>query len=203
MNKDKFFSLLDKVMDTILLSLLILTFSLPIITIVASFSAGIHVFHQKTTGVASGNLFQLFIANFKASFFKGLIAEVILCFFYLLGLLNFEIAQTTTRLTSILIYSLSIFFLMVITFSMINYMFVMTTKEEPVKEMLRKSIIMTFVKFPYSFVIGICYFIFIGSSIIFPPLIIISIGAVCYLHQKYGSKIWKSAWQPTSEAAHM
>lgn len=203
MNKEKLFSLLDKVMDTILLSLLILTFSLPIITLVASFSAGIHVFHQKSTAVASGNLFQLFIANFKASFLKGLIAEIILCFFYFLGLLNLEIAQMTSRLTSILLYSLSIFFLMVITFSMINYMFVMTAKEEPVKEMVRKSILMTFVKFPYSFVIGICYFVFIGSSILFPPMIIITIGAVCYLHQKYGRKIWKSAWQPSSGGAHL
>src|SRR4051794_5368275 len=113
MNKEKFFSLLDKVMDTILLSLLILTFSLPIITIVASFSAGIHVFHQKSIGVASGNLFQLFIANYKASFLKGFIAEIILCFFYFIGLFNLEIAQTTTRSISIMIYSMTIFFLTV------------------------------------------------------------------------------------------
>ncbi|MFZ7946247.1 DUF624 domain-containing protein [Neobacillus sp. 19] len=193
--KGKIWLWLDKVMDIILLSLVILLFSLPVVTMLASFSAGIQVFRKKQAGQVSENVFRLFFISFKAIFFKGLIGELMLCLFYFIGLVNIEIARTAAHSMSIFIYSITAFFLLVITLSAINYMIVMPDKERSMKEMLKNSLIMTFVKFPYSFSIGICYVVLVLSCIIFPPIMIVMIGTVSFIHQRFGRKIWNAAGQ--------
>jgi len=193
--KEKLWLWLDKVMDIVLLSLLILIFSLPIITMMASFSAGIQVFRKKQAGFVSDNVFRLFFISFKSIIFKGLIGQLVLGLFYFIGLVNVEIARTAAHSISIFIYSITAFFLLVITLSAINYMIVIPDKERSIKEMLRNSLIMTFVKFPYSFSIGICYVVLVLLIIIFPPIMIVTIGTVSFIHQRFGRKIWNTAGQ--------
>ncbi|MFJ7724651.1 DUF624 domain-containing protein [Neobacillus sp. NPDC097160] len=193
--KEKLWLWLDKVMDIILLSLVILIFSLPVITMLASFSAGIQVFRYKQTGQVSDNVFRLFFISFKAVFFKGLIGELVLGLFYYIGMVNIEIARTAGQSMSIFIYSITAFFMLVITLTAINYMIVMPDKERSMKVMLRNSLIMTFVKFPYSFTISICYVALVLSIIIFPPIMIVTIGTVSFIHQRFGKKIWNATGQ--------
>ena len=194
--RDWVYEKLGQLGDVAVLGLLILFFSLPIITIIPSLSAGIEIFHHKRKYGYISNITQTFFSYFKSILLKGVVCQIIIVFISCIGYLNIEIANTFANYKSVFIYAITIFFLFIAISTTLNFMFVIGGKDVlTTRELLKSSLLLVFVRFPLLIILLAYYFIFILITWIFPPILILTVCLICYLHYKLEFKIWEPIYK--------
>lgn len=190
--KEKLYSLLDKLMNIIVISLVLIIGSLPIITMLPTFSAvlgTIHFFNKKGEWESYPAAFKYY---FKKYFKQSFLCQLLLMFVFVIGRINLSLLETLPSALKLMVYSITLFFSCLVLLIIFNNVFsFLVYPEKMFLERLKMSLLMTIIKLPYSLLL--LMMIMVGSIFIFwlPSTIIIILGSLFMLYGLIEKKIWK------------
>ncbi|NGP46197.1 hypothetical protein G4V62_15015 [Bacillaceae bacterium SIJ1] len=208
MTVHKLYSWLNRMIDIVILSLLILLTSLLVVTVCSSLMAGVGTFHFRRKIESTGNLFETYFMYFKKSLGAGIVAQCALMLIYVIGYVNLQIANTIPEWQGVLVFALSTLFLLLCTMTISNFMVLQAKLDyKAVTLILKKSLLLSFIDFPRAFLIVISYIMLALFIFFLPPLLIFTVSTSCYIHERVGAKmvanVLNGAGSPVKHMSHM
>ena len=181
----RFFGGLTKIADFIILSILVVVFSLPVITIGPAMSAAYYVALKEVKN-EEGYVFKSFLKAFKQNFKQGFIIELIT--FGAVGLLCYDILITykwahaeQSTFANLLLYVLLGF--LVIVIAMIIYIFPMLAKfDNKTIKLIINSLVMVMKHLPQTIILVVINGFLGYLTITYPPFIIFAIAILLYVN---------------------
>ncbi|MEG1459148.1 MAG: YesL family protein [Acetivibrio sp.] len=164
---------LGKITDVIILSVLFLVFSIPIVTMGASFTA-LYYTAVKCIRRGRGYIFKSFWKSFRENFKNGTILWLIMLIIVSLLALNFRFCSQVIGGTTGLVFS-CIYGMMAFTFLLFGiYIFPLLSRFNiSKKKIISNGFLMAIKHLPYSFLMVIFVVVSIWATTLIPPLIII------------------------------
>ena len=207
----RFFRGMTKVADSIILDILVLIFSIPIITIGPALTAAYYVALKEVRN-EEGYVIKSFLKAFKQNFLQGFLLELIT--FGAAGLLYFDItiaykwahAEQST-VANLLFYVLLGF--LVVVFIIIIYIFPMLAKfDNKTIKFVINSLVMGMKHLPQTIVMLVITGYLAYTTITYPPFILFSIAISLYINAYILVRIFKVYTTPKekedkSEAYHI
>lgn len=181
----RFFSWLTKIADFIILDILMIIFSLPVITIGPALSAAYYV-ALKEVRDEEGYLFRSFWKSFKQNFKQGFIIELIIMAVATLLYYDITITYRLEYTDQNIIWNLLFFILlgfMVLVIATTIYVFPMLAKfDNKILKLIINSLFMAIKHLPQTIIMVIITVALTYYSFVYPPLIIFSIGLSIYVN---------------------
>ena len=195
----RFFGGMTRVADFIILDILVMIFSIPIITIGPALSAGYYVALKEVKN-QEGYVVKSFIKAFKQNFLQGFIIELIT--FGAAGLLYFDLsitykwAHAEQSLFANLLFFVLLGFL-VIVFAIVIYIFPMLAKfDNKTIKLIINSMVMAMKHFPQTIIMVIINGYLGYLTFTYPPFIIFSIGISLYITAYIMTRIFNIYTKP-------
>ena len=195
----RFFGGLTKVADFIILDILVLIFSLPIITIGPALSAAYYVALKEVKN-EEGYVFKSFLKAFKQNFLQGFILELIT--FGVAGLLFFDItvaykwAHVEQSVLANLLFYVLLGFLVIVSATAL-YVFPMLAKfENKTIKLIINSVVMVMKHLPQTIIMGVITGYLAYMTVSYPPFIIFSIGIALYVNAYIMARIFNVYTKP-------
>ncbi|ASN04317.1 DUF624 domain-containing protein [Virgibacillus necropolis] len=191
--EEKIIEGLEILWNIFVLSLLVITFSLLIISIVPSFLACISVVRQlKEKKVSNLDINVIaFWGNFKSYFWKGVIVQLFGAVVLVVAYINFQlIIQSNNSIEKFIVITVTITFLIITLMFLLNLMYGITIKHVNVK-LLEHNLLLVFAKLPIVLLLSLCYLLFFVTAFLLPQVLILTVGLLILIHYKTGSKIWE------------
>ena len=195
----RFFRGMTRVADFIILDILVMIFSIPIITIGPALSAGYYVALKEVKN-QEGYVVKSFIKAFKQNFLQGFIIELIT--FGAAGLLYFDLsitykwAHAEQSLFANLLFFVLLGFL-VIVFAIVIYIFPMLAKfDNKTIKLIINSMVMAMKHFPQTIIMVIINGYLGYLTFTYPPFIIFSIGISLYITAYIMTRIFNIYTKP-------
>ena len=195
----RFFGGMTRVADFIILDILVMIFSIPIITIGPALSAGYYVALKEVKN-QEGYVVKSFIKAFKQNFLQGFIIELIT--FGAAGLLYFDLsitykwAHAEQSLFANLLFFVLLGFL-VIVFAIVIYIFPMLAKfDNKTITLIVNSLVMAMKHLPQTIIMVIITGYLGYLTFTYPPFIIFSIGISLYITAYIMTRIFNIYTKP-------
>ncbi|SEV82800.1 YesL family protein [[Clostridium] fimetarium] len=196
----RFFGGMTRVADFIILDILVMIFSIPIITIGPALSAGYYVALKEVKN-QEGYVVKSFIKAFKQNFLQGFIIELIT--FGAAGLLYFDLSITykwahsaEQSLFANLLFFVLLGFL-VIVFAIVIYIFPMLAKfDNKTIKLIINSMVMAMKHLPQTIIMVIINGYLVYLTFTYPPFIIFSIGISLYITAYIMTRIFNIYTKP-------
>lgn len=146
------FSVLTKVADLFILNILFIIFSLPIVTMGASWTA-LYTVTLKMSRDREGGIMSSFWAAFKSNFKKSTIIWLIILFFFWMGFFNLRIMGMVEIPFETFFYIISVM-MMIFTFLLFLYVFPLLARfENTVKNTIKNAFLLEVAYFPWTMVL--------------------------------------------------
>ena len=197
-----FFVGLTKIADFIILSILVMVFSLPVITIGPALSAAYYVALKEVKN-EEGYVFKSFLKAFKQNFRQGFIIELIT--FGAIGLIYYDITITykwahaeQSAFANMLFYTLVVFF--VVIMAMIIYIFPMLAKfDNKTIKLLVNSLVMVMKHLLQTIMMVIINGVLAYMTFIYPPFIVFTLAMSLYINAYILARIFNMYADPKIE----
>ena len=190
--KEKIYYLLDKLMNIIVISLILIVGSLPIITMLPTFAAllGTIYFFDKENDWASYPA--AFVYYFKKFFKQSFLCQLLLMTVLLIGKINLSLLDTLPTGLKLAVYAITLFFSGLIILLVFSSIFsLLIYPNELFLERIKISLVITIIKLPYSFLLLFVFFSGISIIVLVPQAIIIVLGCMFSLYIMIEKNIWK------------
>ena len=177
-----FWDLIERIADIIILSFLLIIFSLPLITFPVALFTAYSVAKMRVSG-NKDNILKKFLLIFKLNFINGskhgLFAMLPITILLVNAQFCLTLNQNWTQLFSIISLFLSLIWLVIMTYYL---PLCSDNPEKKIKNLLSLSFILAFTEFPWTFVILFALFLISYFCIFFLPLVFFGIGGFIFLN---------------------
>jgi len=201
-NEGGFFRGMTMVTDFIILGILVLVFSIPVITIGPALSAAYYVALKEVKN-EEGYVVKSFWKAFKQNFRQGFLIELIT--FGVAGLLYYNItityewAHTEQNVYASLLFYVSLGFLIVVIAAAI-YIFPMLAKfNNKISKLFINSLAMAIRHFPQTIIMFVMDGCLVYMTIIFPPFLLFTISIFLYVNSFIMARIFNIYTPPKEE----
>lgn len=181
----RFFGAMTKIADFIILDILLVIFSIPIITIGPALSAAYYV-AMKEVKNEEGYLFSSFWKAFKQNFLQGFLIELIVVGAATLLYYDLTITYEIAHNEQSMLYNLLFFVLlgfMVVVIATVIYLFPMIAKfDNKIIKLILNSLVMAIKHLPQTIIMVFITCFITYTTISYPPFILFSIGLSLYVN---------------------
>lgn len=174
------------------LSLLVITFSMLIITIIPAILAAISVLKQsKGKKLSDLNIrIRTFWRSFNKHLYQGIAIQLAATVVLFIAYINLNLIwQSNGRIETLLGFSITIIFCLITGMFLLNLMYGITLKRLS-RKLLEHCLLLVFAKLPIMILLFLSYLIVFLSIFLLPQAMILTVGILILLHFKVGTKIW-------------